>query len=194
MGLQPCFLRSHLQLLGMPGFPIHKFAWMLLLASLAACSSTQPSSPPEASGAAHQLSRDEFLLQMKSCLEDHGFSVTLTEDGGISFGELGSRERLDAALAARSACVKAVDPARLEPPPALSESQLTALYEYVVAENGCLRDLGYAVGEPPPEQVFIDTTGGWDPFGYLAEQGTPPATDDVLRCRAVPNRPSFLDQ
>lgn len=184
-----------MQFIGVPGPAIQRLASSLLLASLVACSG-MPASPdsPLESVPAYQLSRDEFLLQMKGCLEDHGFSVTLTEDGGMSFGELGSRERLDEAVAARNACAEALDPERLNPPPPLTEPQLAALYDYVVAENGCLRELGYAVGEPPPEQVFVDTTGAWDPFSYLAEQGTPPTTEDVIRCRAVPDRPSFLDR
>lgn len=142
----------------------------------------------------YRQSRVEFLLLVKACIEDRGFSVVLRDDGGFDFGELGSRERLEAARAASRECIGEVDPARLEPPPPLTAAQLSAMYAYAVAQTECMRSAGYLVRDPPPKEVFIDTGGQWDPYVDLAQQDLPPLPEDVVRCQNIAEKPPFLDQ
>ncbi len=85
-----------------------------------------------------------------------------------------------------------IDPLRLAPPPKLTEAQLIAWYAYRVREAQCLRDAGYAVGDAPPQRVFIDTNGEWDPFAVLADAGTPAPQDAESTCEGVDGRPAFL--
>lgn len=137
--------------------------------------------------------REEFLLATKACVEAKGFPVTLdVADGRFSFS-LGSDERARQAKVALSDCEAEVDPARSEPAPALTDTQLRAWYAYRLLQVKCLRDAGYPPPEAPPEQVFVDTAGKWDPFEALIQAGTMPSQADMLRCQQLTEgRPNFL--
>lgn len=139
-------------------------------------------------------SRDEFLLLVRECIEDHGFAVTLGPDGGFNFAELSSREQLDEARGVSRACVEEVDPARLDPLPPLSGAQLIEMHDYALAQAECLREAGYPVGPAPPLQVYVDTEGAWDPYVDLAERGMPPDAEDVVACQDIEEQPKFLEE
>lgn len=97
-----------------------------------------------------------------------------------------------AANAALRECIASVDPARLQPPPALTSEQLQAWYAYRIGQVDCLRGAGYSVPEAPPEQVFIDTAGAWDPFEALFQAGVKANQADVALCQQLNGKPGFL--
>lgn len=167
-----------------------------MLASLIGCGVAvdQRSTPAPAERSEFRQPRDEFLLLVRECIEDHGFEVTLGPDGGFNFAELGSRDRLDEARRLSQTCIEQVDPARIEPPPPLTEAQLAEMYEYAIAQAECMREAGYPVGPPPPVQVYVDTEGAWDPYVDLAERGMPPAVEDVVACQNIEEQPEFLEE
>ncbi len=132
-------------------------------------------------------------MATKACVEAKGFPVTLdVADGRFSFS-LGSDERAKQAKVALSECEAEVDPARSGPTPALTDAQLRAWYAYRLLQVKCLRDAKYPPPEAPPEQVFVDTAGKWDPFEALIQAGTMPSEADMLRCQQLTDgRPNFL--
>lgn len=166
----------------------------LALLVLAACSNPISTTTPGPTPLAYRHTLDEFNILMRACLEDRGFAVTIRADGGMDFGELGSRERLEQARASVKDCTGKIDPARLEEPPPLSRDQLREMYEYVLAQLNCLEAAGYPAGDPPPIDVFIDSDGAWDPYGDLIERGFSPATEDVISCQNVAAKPDFVDR
>jgi hypothetical protein len=96
------------------------------------------------------------------------------------------------ASAALHDCIASIDPARLQPPPALTREQLDAWYAFRLRQAECLRSAGYAVPDPPPQQVFDDTDGEWDPFDALLGTGVTPAESDAGRCQHLAGQPEFL--
>ncbi len=113
------------------------------------------------------------------------------EEAGFSFSG-GSGEDARAANAALRDCIAQIDPARLQPPPALASEQLVSWYAYRVRQADCLRSAGYGVPDPPPQQVFADTAGAWDPFDALLRSGINVAPADFLRCQRLEGEPPFL--
>lgn len=138
-----------------------------------------------------QSSAREFLLAVAACLQEKGYPARVTEDGGIGVEGDFDPSKL---RAENRACVEAVDPARLLPPPPLTSEQLLAFYRYVVAETDCMRQAGYPVSDPPPFQVWVDSDRAFDPFGDLRARGIDFDHADLVRCEAVPERPTFLDE
>lgn len=142
----------------------------------------------------YRTTREEFLLRAKACVEDKGFPVTLDlADAGFKFS-LGTNERARQANAALRECMIDIDPLRLGAPPPIPADQLRAWYEYRLRQADCLRDAGYPPPETPPEQVFVDTAGSWDPFQALLDAGMSPSQDDMARCQQlIDGRPGFLN-
>ncbi|CAN5536974.1 hypothetical protein BH23CHL10_BH23CHL10_13700 [soil metagenome] len=171
-------------------------ALILILAVLAGCSSGQDGQDESPSGSwpEYRQPRAAFLQLVRACIEEHGFDVVLGEDEGFNFPNLRSEEQQREAREVSRACVAEVDPARLEPVPPLTAQQLGEMYRYALAQAECMRAAGYPVGEAPPERVFIDTDGAWDPYIDLVEQGNAPHPEDVVRCQSVDAKPEFLDR
>ncbi len=133
------------------------------------------------------------MLRTKACLEDAGFTVELDpEDNSLLF-TFGDQREQERATAAVRECQAAIDPARLEPVSPRSEEQLRAWYVYVVAQVDCLLAAGYPVPSPPPEAVFVDSQGDWDPYFELIQAGAPASQADYRKCEQVDGRPGFLD-
>lgn len=160
----------------------------------------RPPSPPALSTPAgildpdspYRTTQEEFLLRTKACVEEKGFPVELDlRQAGFKFS-LGDDSRAAASRDALRTCIESIDPARLLPPPKLTETQLTAWYEYRVRQAACVRESGLSLPDPPPLQVFIDTNGEWDPYGVLVGAGNPAPRDVEVTCEAVESRPAFL--
>jgi len=149
------------------------------LAPTTPSASKDPNSP-------YALSLDDYLLRMKMCMAERGFDVTIEDDGSLSGnGDPNDvREAIDA-------CQVAVDPLRAEGFKATPE-QLRALYRYRVSLAGCLQSAGYAAVSAPPEQVFVDSEGAWDPVGDIAATGRPATPSDLKRCEQTPDRPAWI--
>lgn len=48
--------------------------------------------------------------------------------------------------------------------------------------------------DPPPEQVFVDSGGAWDPTVQTQEaSGRPVSIEDQQRCEQLEERPAFMD-
>lgn len=185
----------------MPQALVHlAVAVILTMASGCAAQSPSASAPdPIGPGASrdpdspYETTIEEFFLQTKTCVEEQGFPVTIDiEERSFSF-DLGTDARARQAREALRECQQEIDPRRLEPPAPLTDEQFASWYDYVLSQTACLRDAGYPVGDPPPEQVFIDSEAEWDPYEELALRGAPPSQEDLERCRAVEERPAFLD-
>ena len=171
---------------------------------LAACSPNPVPSTPSPAGDApkpgHTLDPDspykttaeEYALQLKACLVDKGFSVEIDPyDQHLTF-KLGNEASQNDLQPAVTACRAGLDPSRNEPPPPLSEDQLRALYRFRVAQGQCMTDAGYPTGAAPPEQVFVDAGGQWDPrMGPTEPLDIPQSV--TRACEQIPGRPYFLD-
>jgi hypothetical protein len=141
----------------------------------------------------YRLSREEFLLQTKACLETRGYTVEVDlEESSLDF-TLGNDQRQADAQAALQDCQREIDPARLEPPPPLSAEQLREWYQFVLNEVECLQIAGYELADVPPEQVFVDTEAAWDPYQALIDTGNAAPPDVISSCQQVEGRPAFLD-
>lgn len=57
-----------------------------------------------------------------------------------------------------------------------------------------MRQAGYPVSDPPPFQVWVDSDRAFDPFADLRARGIDFDHADLVRCQAVPERPTFLDE
>jgi hypothetical protein len=171
---------------------------------LAACGSgTAPTAPSPTIDSAivqrtldpdspYQTTPEEYALQLKACLADHGIEAELDPyDFSFKF-KLGNDGQVENLQATFTECRAGLDPSRNNPPPPLSEDQLRALYQYRVAQADCLIAAGYAAASAPPEQVFIDGGGEWDPrMGPEGPFDTPQAVN--RSCEQIDARPNFLD-
>lgn len=154
---------------------------------LATCTAAPPSTPKPSSP--YRLTGEEFLVALAACMQDKGYNARVDE-GGL----LIEREHDGEAVAPDiRACKGSIDPARLEPPPPLTASQLEAMYRYVVAQTECMRAAGYPVSDPPPLQVYVDSDQAFDPYSDLRLRGIDFSHADLLRCQDVEERPDFLD-
>jgi hypothetical protein len=164
----------------------------LLVAACSGASAPGSIAPTRDPDSPYATTREEFLIRVKACVEEKGFKIEIDAAQFGFRGEQGSDERAVQAAKAIKDCGKLVDPKRLEPPPPLSEAQLRAWYAYMVARANCLMEAGYDVGSVPPEQVFIDMAGRWDPFQALIDAETPAGLADVTRCQDAGPHPGFL--
>lgn len=160
------------------------------------CGGPRPISTPSATrdpDSPYQTTREEFLLRVKACIEEKGFPVTLDlADGGFKFS-LGTDDRVQQAKVAMRECIDTIDPSRLKPPPPVSEKELRAWYGYRLRQVDCLGDAGYPPLVAPPEQVFVDSKGDWDPFQALADAGSPASQADMALCQHLEGGPNFLN-
>lgn len=168
----------------------------LLVAGCAVSPSTPdaPSSIPNRTldpDSPYQTTPEEYAIRLKACLEDRGFTVDVNPyDHSLSFSFGDSRESA-LVMAAVPECRASIDPSRSDPVPPRSAEQLRALYAYYVAQVDCLVAAGYPGSSAPPEQVFVDAGGGWDPRMGTEDVDIPQAV--ARRCEQVEGRPAFLD-
>lgn len=116
---------------------------------------------------------DEWPTAQINCMNDAGFAAQLTIDGkGVDYSQV--PEALADQLALQIYTCEAQyppSPTSLQP---LTDSQLRALYAYYVGDlTKCLEDAGFTVGSPPSETVFIESDGGWTPYGDIALSADP---------------------
>jgi len=180
---------------------------LISLVTVAACAGSPPSQPTASAVAGslgpfatvdpaspYRTTRDEFMIRTKACIEAKGFPVTMDLADSSFLFNLGSDERAQQAKLALRECREEVDPARLQPPPPLSTEQLRQMYQYRLRQSDCLGEAGYDVPAAPPEQVYVDTEGYWDPFQALLDAGTPASQADTMRCQQLRDgRPAFMD-
>ena len=139
-------------------------------------------------------SYEEWAEVMAQCLNEHGFEVTETGDGGYSTEAL-SRVQQAAFEIARYVCTAQypLDPKYRRAP---NDQQMNALYDYYVGElTECVTNLGYEVSPSPSRQEFLDTydTDPWLPFDdavHQAEDGEA-LTTLTHRCPQLPS--DFFD-
>lgn len=139
----------------------------------------------------YRTTLQEFWIQMKACVEDKGQTVEVDPyDQSLVF-TFGDQRGSELAMAAVSECKAAIDPSRGEPAPPPTDEQLRSLYSYYIAQVDCLIAAGYPASSPPPEQIFIDSEGGWSPYTGIEDVEIPRT---VMRgCEQVEGRPAFLD-
>jgi hypothetical protein len=141
----------------------------------------------------YQTTVEDFFLRTKACVEEAGYPVEMDiEEQSFEFS-LGSDELARQADVELKRCMREIDPRRLLPPPPLTADQLGSWYTYLKAQVACLSDAGYPVGSPPPEQVFIDSEGDWDPYQDMIEAGITVRPEHVQQCQQVDERPAFFD-
>lgn len=190
-------------------------AGIIIAMMLAACSSGSTSEPPAGTSASieptskagiehqsaipsldpdspYETTPGEFAVQLKACLADRGFDVDIDPYDFHLSGNVGSEARVKELQVSVRECRDTIDPSRNDPPPPLTEAQVRALYHYYVAQAACLVAAGYPASSAPPEQVFVDSGGQWDPHMGPEEPLDIPET--VTRtCDQVEGRPNFLD-
>jgi hypothetical protein len=148
-------------------------------------------------GQTFRQSVDEFMLSLKECTEAKGYGWRFDRQGdGFSIsGQSGlavSEEQRQREQEDLRACIAAIDPARLEPPPRLTPVQYEQMYRYVLAQTECLRAAGYPVSDPPPLDVYVDSDRAFDPYVDLRDRGVSVSDDDVVRCQSDTNLPDFM--
>lgn len=169
---------------------------LLFLICLSACAPTASSVPTSQGGGArtpvppYRQTLEEFNLSVLSCIQDKGYMARLGEEGAFMIDGVTDAQAVSADL---RACKEAIDPARLEPPPPLTATQLEQMYRYLIAQVACMRDAGYPASDPPPFQVYVDTDRAFDPYGDLRQRGVEFSHADLIRCQHVDERPDFLD-
>jgi hypothetical protein len=139
----------------------------------------------------YATTKEAWFLGIKACVAAAGFDVMLDlAEGSIAFHGTDAQVAQVSGLEKERA--RSVDPTRaVEFVP--STAQWQAMYRFKIDEGACLRDAGYPVPAAPPEQVFIDARGSWDPLGPLSDAGIHPSAADRLRCDHIPSRPAYLD-
>ncbi len=165
-----------------------------LLGLLVAGCATAPASPLSTRDpdSPYALSRQDYLVRVKGCLADRGFVVTIdVAEGSIQFdGSSPAQAEFNVAL---DACMLAMDPTRVEAIPSPHPEQFHAWYLYLVDKAACLKAAGVQPAEVPPETVFIESGGAWDPLNDIYQSGGSISEGIRTRCERLPSRPAFLD-
>ncbi|MBW1637822.1 hypothetical protein G3H63_01805 [Microbacterium resistens] len=107
----------------------------------------------------------DFGEKLASCLNDSGWEVTVSEDGGVTATIPEASD--DIYSAAVSECTEKLG---IGNPPPLSDTQARKLYTALVQLSDCLRDEGYTIDNVPSEQAFLDGTV-FDPYGEIYGNG-----------------------
>jgi hypothetical protein len=106
---------------------------------------------------------DEYLPALAACLREAGFEAEVRTDGALEYN-YGSEDQRPAFEEAQAGCYSSlgVPPA----PEPLTEVEIRAQYHSLLSVRSCLMELGYAISEPPSEDVFVETwaSGGWSPY------------------------------
>lgn len=121
---------------------------------------------------------DEFPVVVGACIQEAGWPVEITPDGGISFLPV-PEDQEQAKQAAVNVCRSRypIEPKYLEP---LDTQQLELLYDWYLAESiPCLEHQGYSGFDPPPLDVFLesDDADRWFPYSVVLAGASLPMDD-----------------
>ncbi|WP_401001111.1 hypothetical protein [Agromyces sp. GXQ0307] len=143
--------------------------------TLAGCASTPES--PGAKALEEGLSLSPASNQVYECLEEKGWDVTLTWDGGIEVSSAtiptAQRDLFDEDA---EACWQPIND-RIQN---MGADEISDVYQDELTTRECLIDLGFEVGEPPSKQEFIDTFQGLRWSAY-ADSNVDASVDDEWR-------------
>lgn len=142
------------------------------LAAVTACSSA---SPEVAHTADSSGSLDAWVTEVLTCLHDSGWpDAKLTGDGGgIEVPSL-THSQAGSFSTTRSECEQKAGPQPFSNE--LSQTQLSQLYDHLVASVECIEAEGFTVtaGPPPSQATFMDEylsgSAPWSPFVGLDSQ------------------------
>lgn len=115
---------------------------------------------------------DEWALTRQECLEEEGWIVEISIDGGIKFPDVTPEQSVEME-AANDRCGERypIDPKYRQP---LSEEQLAFLYDWYIEVNiPCMEAEGYIGFDPPSLDRFIETGGTveqWTPIDDITDQ------------------------
>lgn len=126
----------------------------------------------------------EVTTRTVECMNDLGFSVTVIPPGdGISYASV-PPEQNAAAIAQSEECRRSMFVPEWSPPPT---EELRIVYDYNVALNRCLAELGFITTPPPSFEEFQDTyvSGPWT--AYFGSNVGSLDIDTRTRCPEVPN-------
>lgn len=107
----------------------------------------------------------EFGEKMASCLNDSGWEVEVSEDGGVTATIPEASN--DVYSTAVSECAEQLG---FDNPPPMTDEQYGKLYAGLVELSDCLRGEGYTVDDVPSEQAFRDGAV-FDPYGEIYASG-----------------------
>jgi len=110
----------------------------------------------------HFIALADYGKVMAQCMQDQGFDVTATSDGGWG-GYIAEGDQEAHAIGTYSCAIRfPVNPIYDIP---LNESQLTYLYDYVTGDlTDCLERNGFTVQTPPSLENYIGSGGAWTPY------------------------------
>lgn len=133
------------------------------IAALAGCAgapTTDESAPT--SQAEFASSTADWTAAYVECARRYGADAVVMPDGSIDRPVAPGRERIDGLDAA---CVTEIGPPPAAPP--ASEALLIGMYELLLVQADCLRDLGHVVSDPPSRDEWVETYGpaSWSPLG-----------------------------
>ncbi|QWT23144.1 hypothetical protein KPL76_10345 [Subtercola sp. PAMC28395] len=150
-------------------------AVLAAVAILTGCASTAPAlSPSEPVPVIHDptrltISGSPVIDALYHCLTEHGWQVTVTDDGAIEASSATiPAEQYELYVKDTWQCNQVVT---AEFP--VDARQKNLLYEAELAERTCLQNHGYTVGEPPTLQTFLDE---YDTHPWSAVAGSDLAT------------------
>ena len=109
---------------------------------------------------------DSWPGNMQACLEEKGWDVEVSPDGGMNMTvPTGQEDAYDTDV---KACEESFG---YDVVPVYSDDQVREIYKKVVATAQCLAEQGHDPGTPPSEQTFVEQVqngpGGWDPYSDL---------------------------
>lgn len=178
---------------------------VLTMAALAGCAPEIPDRiPTEAAGVRdsgesvtgspfqYRHTKEEFLLLVLDCVRGRGYDVEFDLEDERFSGDFGDRAASRAFGQALGECLEEVDPARADPPP-LTDDQYRELYAYTAGQVECLRQRDYPAGDPPPEQVWVDSQGEWNPYVDLVERNIAVDDEDRVHCQNAVEEPRFYE-
>jgi len=118
----------------------------------------------------------DYAKNMVDCLSAEGWEVKALPDNSISSTIPDTQSAsFDADM---EMCVKKFGYDIT--PPALSEAEIRELYQEDLATRECIKEQGYDIGEPPSEQLYIDSynnnenTSLIDPYATINTPGKDP--------------------
>lgn len=120
------------------------------------------------------ISSADFASITIECLQEAGFEVDDTGDGGISYGAVPDAQRESLAITEYECAAKyPIDPSDLTP---LTDDEIAFLYAYQTGTlRHCLEDRGYAVPDPSSLSKYLadyhDGTGPWTPYANITVTG-----------------------
>ena len=136
------------------------------LGLLAGCAGGDlPASNPNGEPASAQ-DLDRWSENMQGCLQEKGWDVEVSPDGGMNMTvPTGQEDAYDSDVKACEASFG------YDVVPVYTDDQVREIYKKVVATADCLTEQGYEPGTPPSEQAFVEQVksgpGGWDPYSDL---------------------------